>query len=180
MQDTRLTERVPGARLAGSWKDYLCVVGYDSLYFLHDGSGDLRGVALPELLVGISIAPSFAASTSCVFLSPGGYTVFRLRLEGVLDAPPLASLPPDATILGVHPHPLRRNGVVRVNTEHAGNAEVDLVDMLGRSRARLFSGFADAGEHAFPFALPSLPAGCYLLRLRSGARTLFHPVVVGR
>jgi hypothetical protein len=178
-RDTRLTERIPGARILGRWRGYLCIVGSDSLYFLHDTNGELRRAPLPELLVGHPAPPSFAASTSCVFLSPGAHTVFRLRLEGILDAPPLVPAPLDAAIHGVNPHPLRDGGIVRVKVYFAGTMEIELLDLLGRTQVLLFSGHIASGEHALPITLPSLPPGCYMLRLRSGSQTQFHPIIVG-
>jgi hypothetical protein len=178
--DTRLTERIPGARIAGKWGVYLCITGSDSLYFLHDTNGALHGVPLPDLLAGLAYPPTFAASTSCVFLSPGASTIFRLRLQGILDASPPPVMPAGLAILGVAPHPLHKRGTVRVRTDHAGTADLDLLDMLGRTRAQLFSGPINPGEHTLPASVPTVAPGCYLLRLRSGRQTSIHPVIVGR
>ncbi|MBR9975109.1 MAG: hypothetical protein KFF77_05975 [Bacteroidetes bacterium] len=180
MRDTRLTERLPEARIVGRWNEHLCIVGHDSLYFIHDTDGEVRSVPLPELLVGYPYTPSFAASTSCVFLTPGTATIFRLRLQDILDVSPAPVTPMGLTILGAAPHPLRERGTVHVQIDQAGTAELDLIDLLGRRRARLYIGHIEQGEHAVQASLPAVPPGCYLLRLCSGERTTFHPIVIER
>ena len=180
LRDTRLTQRIPEARLVGRWKEQLCIVGRDSLHFVHDVDNTTRSVPLPDLLAGSASAPAFAASTSCVFLTPGNSTVFRLRLQGILDVSPASMTPTGVAILGSAPHPLREHGMIHVRVDQAGTAGLDLLDLLGRTRARLHSGHLEKGEHTLQASLPAVPSGCYLLRLRSGSRTLFHPVVVKR
>ncbi|MBE0644218.1 MAG: hypothetical protein IH600_09070 [Bacteroidetes bacterium] len=176
---TGLTERIPQARIAGTWKSHLCVLGYDSLYFLDDISGELRAVPLPDLLVGFPYTPAFAASASCVFIAPAG-TILRLKLEGILDAENPVAVPAGFAVICLHPHPVRNHANLRLLVERGGETEVDLLDILGRVRARLYSGYIDAGSHDIGIGFPALPPGNYLIRLRGGTQTQFHPLIVVR
>lgn len=179
MADTRLLERLPGGRIVGRWREYLCLTDADSLYFVHDITGALRGVPLPDLVAGLSYPPHFGASTSCVYLTTGLATVFRLRLQGILDAEPSVALPDGPTILALHPQPVRDHGAVRVTTVNSGYADIDILDMLGRVRARVHRGFLEAGTHDMHIDVHGLGAGPYLLRLRSGTEIRFHRMIVG-
>lgn len=180
MRATQLTERISAARIVGKWEDHVCVLGRDSLYFVHDIDGRLRGVPIPDMLVGLSYTPHFASSTNCVFLTSGSSTMFRLRLHGLLDVPHTEAVPAGITVLGVHPHPLTNNGCLRVTAVHAGDTDIDILDLLGRVRGHVHNGHLAVGEHALSISVPDLAAGCYLLRLRSGRETRFHPLIVGR
>jgi photosystem II stability/assembly factor-like uncharacterized protein len=179
MLDTRLTERFDGARIVGKWEDHVCLLGRDSLYFLHDIDGRLPAVAIPDMLVGLSYAPRFASSTSCVFLSSGRNTIFRLRLQGILDASPPAAVPGGTTILSVHPHPARDRISVRVAFANSGYSDVDIIDMLGRVRARIQGRFLEAGTHDLHFDLSGFEPGQYLLRMCSGTDIRVHSIIVG-
>lgn len=68
------------------------------------------------------------------------------------------------------PNPFSRSTSVRYTLERAGRVVIDLVDVSGRRRARLFDDWRPAGGHSLNWdgrdaERRDLPAGLYLLRL---------------
>lgn len=80
----------------------------------------------------------------------------------------------------VGPQPARDRVSVTLAAPPGVPLRVAVVDVLGRERARLYDGFADAGTQTFGLDVRALAPGRYAVRLDAGGRTTFHPLVVAR
>lgn len=77
------------------------------------------------------------------------------------------------------PTPCRHDALVRFTIGREGPVLLELIDMTGRTVARLADETMSAGEHTVGIAAAARPMpGCYLLRLRSGATVLTRSTVV--
>ena len=106
-----------------------------------------------------------------------GVAVLQLPLPLDTDdgAAPLADF-----ALG-HPYPNPSRGDVRVAYRvAAGEAQVEVFDLLGRRVAQLADGPALAGEHRADLDVSGLAPGVYLVRLRQGAQQATRRMVVTR
>ncbi len=96
--------------------------------------------------------------------------VFEPQRVGALqEAPPL----PDAFGLSrPFPNPFRSSTSLTLRVpENAGKARLAVYDVLGREVALLADGVLPPGEQAFSLSGAGLPAGVYLVRLRTARQT---------
>ena len=70
--------------------------------------------------------------------------------------------------VSVFPNPLRDRATVRVTLPAAGQARIDVLDVLGRVVAVLHKGSLAAGAHSFSLGTERLPAGVYVVRADFG------------
>lgn len=100
--------------------------------------------------------------------------------DAVLSAPRsrIPSAVTDITIEGVSPSPLRVNGLVHVTLSRPSAVRLLLRDLLGRVVWRGQDHLLPEGRHALPIERGALPAGVYILELRSrqGLSRLTAPI----
>ncbi len=103
---------------------------------------------------------------------------------GAYERPPPVATEPEPTASGValdvYPNPARGPVSVSLVLARPQQAEVALFDVLGRRVARLHDGPLAAGPHALRLATVALPAGVYVLRVRSASGSLTRRLVVLR
>jgi len=132
---------------------------------------DLDGDGLPEIGVGAfgENPPEGPANSGRAYVFPSGLTV---------SAEPA----PEASALGlsIHPNPARLSATVAFRLPSAGPARVEVFDVLGRSVAVLADGDRVTGEHVVRAPLAGLPAGPYVVRLRTADRTETQRITVIR
>ena len=110
----------------------------------------------------------------------GGIAWYKRR-----DVATKATVPSQLAIEPVHPNPVRLSGNGRASFEVSlpedGTIEIHLTDMLGRTIAIPYSGFAGVGRHAMSIALPpSATTGTYFIQIHSGGRFAVRPFAVIR
>ena len=89
---------------------------------------------------------------------------------------------PDARATGLRVFPNPTGGVVRVEFEVSGAADVELTlrDLRGREVAIVARAAFPAGRHEAAVSTDGLAAGSYLVRLRVGERSTVRRLVVVR
>jgi hypothetical protein len=123
------------------------------------------------------------SNTSMSFtFSPGEYRLYtdvRLPLPdlnvviGIDDRDPMADFD-----LQTWPNPAADVMGVRYNLPLSGSTEVALFDLTGRKVRQLLDGFQASGAHEFEISTAGLPAGNYLLRVRTEEGVKARPVVL--
>lgn len=116
----------------------------------------------------------------------GLYSVWVLNAEGCEQmsseyafvvssvAEPVA----EGALLSVKPQPVRDESVVQYVVVQSGIVRLSLSDALGREVVLLVSGEQLAGRYRQTLQAGSLPAGVYLLRLKSNGAVVSVPLVV--
>ncbi len=101
--------------------------------------------------------------------------------EIVESMPP--SIPVEIDLDAVYPNPVPAGAVcdIRLTVEGVPRSlRLDIYDMLGRLRASVMDGHADAGSHTVRFnpSEAGLPAGMYRLVLNDGERVVTRPLLL--
>ena len=146
----------------GSTIDHILVGGAAELTYV-GGSGDRYG----ELLAGI---PNYTQNTSDHL--PVLAQFFVLPVAG--EAGPEA-----VALLAAAPSPFRQSTTLRFTLAAASDVSVEVVDVLGRTVARL-GGAYGPGEHRLVLDGAPLAAGLYRVRLRAGGVERVQTVVRAR
>ena len=79
----------------------------------------------------------------------------------------------------VFPNPVHGEATVRVGVPESAEVQVQVVDMLGRTAAET-TRTLDTGWHEVALATGELPAGSYVVVVRSGTERLTQPITVVR
>ena len=79
-----------------------------------------------------------------------------------------------------YPNPFRSATTLRFELPARAEVDLQVVDLLGRTVARLVEGSMEAGVHTVRFEAGSLPSGVYLARLNAGAATHTRTLVLMR
>lgn len=103
----------------------------------------------------------------------GGAYVFALTPVSVEDAPAARGRSLDA-----FPNPVRGLVTVRYALEVTADTRLVLYDVLGREVALLHEGALGRGRHEIQFDASDLPAGVYVLRLRTAEAAIARLVTV--
>ncbi|MBO6778538.1 MAG: tandem-95 repeat protein [Rhodothermales bacterium] len=106
--------------------------------------------------------------------SPIEITLFRGAITGAESD---SELPADLGV-SVAPQPVSGIGRVALELPTAGAASVRVLDLLGRSVARIHDGYLAAGTHYLNLDLSSLGAGAYLLVFDAAERRLTKPILL--
>ncbi len=77
-----------------------------------------------------------------------------------------------------YPNPFRSATTLRFELPTQTEVDLQVVDLLGRTVARLVEGSMEAGVHTVRFEAGSLPSGLYLARLHTGAGTHTRKLVL--
>ena len=79
-----------------------------------------------------------------------------------------------------YPNPFRSATTLRFELPARTEVDLRVVDLLGRTVARLIEGSMEAGVHTVRFEAGSLPSGVYLARLNAGGATHTRTLVLMR
>ncbi len=79
-----------------------------------------------------------------------------------------------------YPNPFRSATTLRFELPARTEVDLQVVDLLGRTVARLVEGSMEAGVHTVRFEARNLPSGVYLARLRAGSATHTRTLVLLR
>ncbi len=74
--------------------------------------------------------------------------------------------------------PFRSATTLRIELPTQTEVDLQVVDLLGRTVARLVEGSMEAGVHTVRFEAGGLPSGVYLARLHAGAGTHTRKLVL--
>ena len=133
---------------------------------------DAQTGTLTALTAGASYAFSVTAAQAQSLVQGRFAVVFRAG-TALAAAPALT-----AATVGIYPNPASGAFVVRVPAvAGAAGVQAELLDALGRVVARQEAALP-AGGAQLRFAVPSVPAGVYVLRLNAGTQTLARRVVL--
>lgn len=80
--------------------------------------------------------------------------------------------------LNIFPNPVKDVLQVEFTVVTPGHLNVEVADMSGKSVATLFQGNADAGKFRKEFDTSTLPAGNYLIHIRSGSEKISQSISV--
>ena len=161
----RVTVHADGGRLDGdgdllAYVRCLVLIGDDSTTALRPADADFRH---PALQVERYRDGRFTLTGYC--LADGTRLVGRSG--GLLLAPPT-------------PHPVSTTATVRYTLPFDGEHALVLYDAQGREAATVAEGSAPAGAHTATFDCADLPAGTYILVLRSGNAVVTERMTVLR
>lgn len=78
------------------------------------------------------------------------------------------------------PNPFTSATTLPIDIGYPSSVRIQVVDVLGRSRAILFDGFLTRGRHQLRVDGGNLPAGTYFLRVETADRQLVRKVVLRR
>ncbi len=84
------------------------------------------------------------------------------------------------TLNPAYPNPATAEAAIGFSLKNAGQATLDVWNVMGERVANLFSGNAEAGEHTAKIQVAALPAGTYYYTLKSGGETLTRMFTVVR
>ena len=99
--------------------------------------------------------------------------IYQVWLAGI-DIPPTALAPsaggfPDtAQLLQNYPNPFNPETTIEFTLNRAGNARVEVLDLLGRPVATLIDEPLPAGRHRVVWQAAGLASGVYICRLSGG------------
>ena len=126
-------------------------------------------------------------TTSHTFASGGTMTVVLTVLDSgglsatsviqiTVEAPSTpveeaGEIPRTLALSSNYPNPFRSATTLRFELPVRTDVDLRVVDLLGRTVARLVEGPMEAGVHTVRFEAGSLPSGVYLARLRAGSAT---------
>ncbi len=79
-----------------------------------------------------------------------------------------------------YPNPFRSATTLRFELPARTEVDLQVVDLLGRTVARLVEGSMEAGVHTVRFEAGNLPSGVYLARLHAGSATHTRKLVLMR
>ncbi|MBR9978454.1 MAG: IgGFc-binding protein [Bacteroidetes bacterium] len=106
------------------------------------------------------------------------FTGFRTSSGTSRVLPP--ALPVALSLEAPWPQPVKGDIALRFTLPQAGHADILLVDMLGRTKSVLLSGYVDAGTHRVNLPTHTLSSGRYQLILRSKDGTASQPLLILR
>ncbi len=113
-------------------------------------------------------------SLDTIVLTIGDPTSFYIDLKGNTIAGASSGVPQHAAALPgdfrVYPNPFAQSTTISFTAPESGVEDVSVVNILGATVARIFSGELDAGTHTFTWDAHGLPAGVYECIVRMNGR----------
>lgn len=89
--------------------------------------------------------------------------------------------PPRTPLLAAnYPNPFNNSTVLQVSLPRGEQVQVSVLNPLGQTVARIYSGRLSAGTHRFPFRADNLAGGIYLLRVRGESASLTHKLLLAK
>lgn len=126
-------------------------------------------------------------------VSPDGEKVFQLSYpvgdftfracRYTQPLPPLSVVPLPANrnlsaFRGISPNPAQNSVTITFFTQKAGDAQIDLLDVLGHTVGSMKEKLSGAGAYSSNLDLRGLPAGMYYCRLSQGGHVEVKPIIV--
>jgi len=108
--------------------------------------------------------------------NPAVEVLFHVTSLGVGEAE--SSLPSVVCLDAIHPNPFNSTSTVEFTLPVRSEVQLALLDMEGRQVLDLAKGEFEAGSHQFVIDAGQLPAGCYLVRLKTAREVRFAKAVV--
>ncbi|MCZ7555634.1 MAG: hypothetical protein M5R41_04435 [Bacteroidia bacterium] len=175
-------QSISDARIAGGWRQYLCVLGRDSLHLLNEESRVWAAVPLPDPFRASGERPAFATSNSYVFVAQKFGMAYRLKPEGItsLHVRSLAGLDKLPIVVHMSPHPACGQVTIALDGQHDASVEVSVYDMQSRKVMDLYQGELGSGSQTIHGDVSMLPVGAYVLHIANESRRVFHPFIVAR
>lgn len=135
---------------------------------------DASGVArLPYTVPANTVGSSIAVS----FTDEDGATVARsIAVDGATLAVDPPAVSEGVTFSAPFPNPVRERTSLRFSLAQASDVELAVFDVTGRAVATLASGRYAPGAHTVDWSADGMPAGLYLVRLRTERGTLTQRV----
>jgi pullulanase/glycogen debranching enzyme len=101
-------------------------------------------------------------------LEPGEYRVYLNK--NIVNAVTTAR---DTIITTVYPNPFAGSSIIKIEIPEAGKTQIQLINSSGQQLGTIFSGLLAKGKHQLSLAnkINNLPAGIYLIRVKSENRT---------
>ena len=155
------------------------VIPLDNLPVLADGDGVLAWYEFMAVLGDAESTPLLLQNSAAVgaafpvLEAPGFFTLTDICREGgdrLFDAAGTLRLAPN------RPNPFNTSTVIEFETIEAGDTELFITDMLGRTVATLHRGTLSIGVHSAVFDAAELPSGSYLVVLRTPSQTLMRRI----
>ena len=78
------------------------------------------------------------------------------------------------------PNPLTQSTTINFISPESGAAEITIVNLLGNSVARIYSGEMNAGEHSYIWDATSMPPGTYWCEIRMNGMVNRIPLILQR
>ena len=146
---------------------------------MSNSSGDNWQGAIPPQVAGAQVEyyiegeATNGKTLSRPIVAPEGYWSFK-----VLAPSAVSSLEASLGFARVFPNPAGAITCVELNAESATEAELMLVDAMGREVALIYSGQVARGENKYFFNAADFEQGLYFLRMRSGGTEAVHRLVI--
>jgi hypothetical protein len=132
---------------------------------------DIRNIAIPD------VEPQGNRLT--VYANSYGTGIFRSDLLMSLEEP--GNTRTGLSINSVYPNPAVNNFNMEWNQESGEYCQISLVDVLGNVVAEFDEAYFAEGENVLNLELPSnIPAGMYLVRIKSNSGTATAKINIGK
>ncbi len=145
------------------------------------------GRMIDHIVVSNEVVPSVYRTkleTPQAFLSSYTSTVSdhvpvstRLYLENIVVGVPEEKLLQGAT-LRIAPNPMHEQGMIEFVNEHAQHIDVEVLDMLGLSVSKLYSGYMPAEIRLFRLSTLELSPGMYTIRCQGESGTIVKSFII--
>ncbi len=123
----------------------------------------------------------FHSSQHFIYFDNVGASLYRRPLSDFDNMGVVSSntsiLPPQ---IQSYPNPLTQSTTINFTSPQSGAAEIRVVNLLGASVARIYSGELSAGEHSFVWDASAMPPGTYWCEIRMNGATDRIPIVIQR
>ena len=117
-----------------------------------------------------------------ITLQPGEFHVYLNRnlINAVVTSVPGTGNPTTVLWATAYPNPAEANTVLKINVPTTGIVYADLINSTGQLVKTIFSGVLSKGEHSISIGsnTDNLPAGTYLLKIKSGSKSAIVKLVV--
>jgi hypothetical protein len=91
--------------------------------------------------------------------------------------PSEVSLPTHHRLYANFPNPFNSETVISFAISQRTHVTIDIVNVLGRTVARVLDSDMDSGEYSIPWSAGSLPSGMYFCRMTAGSN-VFHQKII--
>ena len=158
---------------------HVCLTGAGGFHFISEADLERRFIPFPPYFSAWSY---LCRNNRSIFLwsqQTGG--LWELDYEDAVlsvSRPRSAAAPGASIIEGISPSPLRASGLLHLLLPRAGTATLELHDALGRIVWRQQTETLAPGPHTLPLHRGKLPAGMYLLSVRTSAGAAIRPILL--
>ncbi|HZV11810.1 MAG TPA: T9SS type A sorting domain-containing protein, partial [Candidatus Kapabacteria bacterium] len=133
---------------------------------------------LLEDAVGINDSGQVIAYIYKVNLYKESFLLTPIRSSsGVQGYSSSSSLPDNPLVLHNYPNPFREQTTVTYSIQEQGNVTVEVVNMLGETVAKVFSGRQAAGTYNVPVDAARFLPGVYFCKVTLNGKTMIRPMI---